>query len=110
MIFGLFAFWKDRERCPPFVLKFFAWMMAESAAWAVVAGFGLAVAVNQLLQVMPNAIPSYAMLGLPEASFTMKFALSLGAGLYEELFFRVLLVGGLAICTLRLQFLRCRAR
>ena len=98
LIFGLVAFWKDREKCPPLVFKFFPWMLIESAAWAILVGFSLAFAVNHVLQVYPAMIPVMGITDFlkGEVSFTMKFALSLGAGLYEELFFRVLLVGGLA--------------
>lgn len=70
----------------PLVPRYFGGMLAESAVYALVAGFVVAQIVAALfLQAGAHGIGVGAQL-----------ALSLGAGLYEELVFRVLLVGGLA--------------
>lgn len=77
-----------RRRGPvPLVPKYFAGMIAESAVYAVASGFLVAKVVGALLGQM----------GAHGIGLGAQLALSLGAGLYEELVFRVLLVGGLAL-------------
>lgn len=82
-----------RQRGPvPLVPRYFAGMLGESAAYAVVSGFAVAQVVGALLGQM----------GAQGIGLGAQLALSLGAGLYEELVFRVLLVGGLAMLLRRL--------
>jgi hypothetical protein len=76
----------------------FGGMLLESAALA--AGFGLVIGLTtaKLLGSL-HALsigPSLSVGQLESMSWTTRLMLSLGAGLYEELFFRVLLVTGLA--------------
>ncbi len=68
-------------------------MLAESAALAVACGAGVSAATGLVLRVLAVAPPGdrVAALGAPA-----RLMLSLGAGLYEELLFRVVLVGALA--------------
>jgi hypothetical protein len=76
---------------------FFAGMLAESAALAAVFGVVIGLATAQLLgslHVLMIAEPP-----LTQMSWPTRLMLSLGAGLYEELFFRVFLVTGLAVGT-----------
>jgi hypothetical protein len=71
---------------------FFGLMLAESAGLALVFG-GVVSAVASGL-VRPTALLVQATVA--ELGTGSRLMLSLGAGLYEELLFRVLLVGGLA--------------
>lgn len=72
----------------------FVGMLAEAIAMAalfgVVIGFATAKLLGTLHVLAISANP------LQRTSWATRLMLSLGAGLYEELFFRVLLVGGLA--------------
>jgi hypothetical protein len=69
---------------------FFA-MLAESAVLAIAFGIVVSALTAQLLGSMHLAIGQ-----IEKASWATRLMLSLGAGLYEELFFRVLLVSALA--------------
>ena len=71
--------------------KWFAVMLAESAALALVAGVVVSAATIRLLgRPAPLAIGQ-----LEQFGGSTRLMLALGAGLYEELLFRVLLVGAL---------------
>jgi membrane protease YdiL (CAAX protease family) len=89
---GAWLVWRDRRAArEPYVPGVFAWMALESAAYAAV--FGAVVGwLTALVLTGPRAlaIGGGAALGLPT-----QLVISLGAGLYEELAFRVLLVGAL---------------
>jgi membrane protease YdiL (CAAX protease family) len=64
-------------------------MPLESSIYAIVLGWFVGVTVGILFNVVP---PQLARIDGPT-----QLALSLGAGLYEELVFRVILVGGLFV-------------
>ena len=87
----------------------FAGMLAESAALAVLFGGAVALVTAQLLRpfgavlLLQDAAP-VASLGWPTL-----LMLSLGAGLYEELLFRVVLVGALVLVLHRVAGLRTTA-
>ena len=70
----------------------FAAMLVESAVMAVVCGLVVGMATARLMQTLPGLaiVEPIARLGLPS-----KLMIALGAGLYEELLFRVVLVSGL---------------
>jgi len=86
----LVALERGRERVP-LRMPVFAGMLAESAALAVV--FGVVVGtVTQWVLGGRLRLAADGAAGLPVRD---QVVLSLGAGLYEELLFRVLLVGGL---------------
>ena len=70
----------------------FAGMLAESAALAAVFGIVIGLATAQLL----GSLQSLAIGQIQRESWATRLMLSLGAGLYEELFFRVFLVTALA--------------
>ncbi|MFB6279598.1 MAG: type II CAAX prenyl endopeptidase Rce1 family protein [Salinibacter sp.] len=88
---GLAAYLLDRRRSIPLRTHYFVGLVGESAVYAV----GVALVVSSLVGALFAAAPP------PEGTLWTQLALSIGAGLYEELVFRVLLVGGL--------FLLCRA-
>lgn len=83
---GLAAFWWDRDRTIPLRTRYFAGIVGESAAYAVV----VAMLASHVVGFFFAAAPQ------PAGDVWTQLALSIGAGIYEELVFRVLLVGGLA--------------
>lgn len=70
----------------------FAGMLLESSALALVFGFAVGLVTAQLLGVLPVL----ALARITELTWLQQLTVSLGAGLYEELLFRVLLVSALA--------------
>lgn len=84
--------------------RVFGWMLAESAALAVVCGFVVSAATAWLLAAVAPRLAVLAAQGAAAAApaseaalgWPTRLMLSLGAGLFEELVFRVLLVGALA--------------
>ncbi len=85
LVAGIAVFWRDRKKNIPFRPRYFLWMLLESAAYAVVIALLVANLVQAILPMLAQAAPIEGL--------AMKLALSVGAGLYEELLFRVLLVG-----------------
>lgn len=83
-----FAIYDKRKHPGPLSGRYFLVMLAESAVLAVV--FGLVVG---LLTANILAALSLNIGGMQQLDFATTFTVSLGAGLYEELLFRVLLVG-----------------
>lgn len=84
--------WRDQRRLPGGLRpRLFVLMLIESAVMAVVFGFVVGIVTAQLL----NALPLLAVGQLDQMSWPVVLMVSLGAGLYEELVFRVLLVSGL---------------
>ncbi|WP_263841523.1 CPBP family glutamic-type intramembrane protease [Salinibacter sp.] len=83
---GLAAYLLDRDRDIPLRSRYFVGLVGESAAYAV----GVALVVSSAVGALFAAIPP------ADGALWAQLALSIGAGLYEELVFRVLLVGGLA--------------
>jgi hypothetical protein len=88
---GAFLVWRDfRVNRGPLQGRLFAFMLLESVVWAALFGFvvgwltALVLSGGAALQVGGGA------LALPT-----QLVISLGAGIYEELVFRVLLTGGL---------------
>ena len=79
--------WRDR-RGGPTRLRWFALMLAESAVLALVFGFVVGTATVHLL----GPLHALAAGGGVPASALSRLTLSLGAGLYEELLFRVVIV------------------
>jgi len=83
---------RSRNRLEP---RVFALMLGESAVLGLLLGAVVGALTQRLLgglalSLQTGTVPLAAM------PWTAKLMLSLGAGLYEELLFRVLLVGGLA--------------
>ncbi len=84
-LFGLIILYKERQRLKTLRFKFFPIMIGEAMIYAVVVAF----ITQTLVSLMFNISASDP---ITQLSGLQKFALSLGAGLYEELFFRVILV------------------
>jgi membrane protease YdiL (CAAX protease family) len=84
---GLAAFLLDRNKAIPIRGRYFVGIVGESAVYAVV----VALLVSYFVAALFAAVPP------PTGDLWTQLALSIGAGLYEELLFRVLLVGGLAL-------------
>ena len=80
---------KSKDRLRPGV---FAGMLGESVVLAGVFGIVVGVTTAKLL----GSLHSLSMGPIDQTSWATRLMLSLGAGLYEELFFRVLLVTGIA--------------
>lgn len=88
---GLAVVWRDRRRHPgPLQRGAFAGMLAESGLWALLLGGTTAAITSVLLD--PLAIQAGA---VQSFSLPQRLVLSAGAGLYEEIVFRVVLVGGM---------------
>lgn len=83
---------KSRERLRPGT---FTLMFAESAVLALLLGIVVGMITQRLIGALALSAQA-AGTGLDQMSLGTRLMLALGAGLYEELLFRVLLVGGLA--------------
>lgn len=79
---------RDRRRAGPLRWRIFALMAVESLVYALAFG----VVVGTLTGLLLGRLA----LGPASAGPAAQLMISLGAGIYEELLFRVLLVGGLA--------------
>ena len=89
-LLGMFILYKEREQLKQLKFKFFPVMLAESTIYAVIVTLVATFFVSMVFAFSAND-PISSLSGL------QKFALSLGAGLYEELFFRVILVSVLIL-------------
>ena len=88
VIVGLAIVYFERKKHIPIRAKYFGWIVAESAVYALVVAFLVSTVVGILFAIAPSGSS-----GRP--GYLTMLALSIGAGLYEELIFRVILVGGL---------------
>jgi hypothetical protein len=90
---GLFALvWRDmRKSGGTLVPGVFAGMMAESIAGGLVFG----VVAGSITAILLGGLPHLALAQMSALSLPTQLTISLGAGIYEELLFRVLLVGSL---------------
>jgi len=77
--------------------RIFAGMTAESVFYGLVFGVVAGQLTAMLLRAVPLASVPSAAGGLAAFDLPTQLMISLGAGLYEELLFRVLLVSGLAL-------------
>jgi hypothetical protein len=89
---AILVFLERRRKAPPLRLRPFFGMAAESAVYALLLGLVVGTATSWLVRGISVhlAAGGFASLSLAEG-----IVLSLGAGVYEELVFRVILVGGL---------------
>ena len=99
LLAGAAVLWAERKRRPPLRARYFGWIVAESLVYAVVLAFVVGGTVGLLFGVW--ATPANALAQLARLPLGLQLALSIGAGLYEELVFRVLLVGGLFLVARR---------
>lgn len=105
---GLWFVWRDSRRRPgPLRSAVFAGMLAESVVYAAVLGNVVLLLTAWLLQ-GPLAV---AVQGGPVDTLPLgtQLVVSLGAGIYEELLFRVLLVSGLIALARRFGWTRATA-
>ncbi|MQA89575.1 MAG: CPBP family intramembrane metalloprotease [Gemmatimonas sp.] len=86
------VFLERRRRAVPLRLPNFLGMAAESLLYAAILGIVVGTATQWLLNGIPIA---FAAGSFTEMSQSEALVLSLGAGLYEEIVFRVIVVGGL---------------
>lgn len=101
MVSGAAIWYLEREKKRPLRLRWFLMMLLESAVWAGL----LAVFVSGLLGLLLHIFGQLQLVPVPlllsdtpvvtTLNPLQRLALSLGAGLYEELVFRVVLVFGL---------------
>lgn len=84
---GVVVLYRERERLSSLKWGYFATMLFEAAIYAFVLALLINSAISGLLQIVQTPVESLSIL--------QQLALSLGAGLYEELFFRVILVSAL---------------
>jgi hypothetical protein len=82
---------RDTPRARTFLL-----MLGESAVLALLLGVVVGTITQRLLHVLTTLQSSSGAAGLEGMSGNTKLMLALGAGLYEELLFRVIIVGGIA--------------
>jgi len=87
ILIGIGVLWYERKKEIPLRPRYFGWMIVESAFYAVVLAILISTTVGLLFAAAPE--------GAGRPSLLTLLALSIGAGLYEELLFRVALVGGL---------------
>jgi hypothetical protein len=93
---GAALVWRDRRRGGPLDLRVFVLMAAESIAYALVFGTVVGTLTGVLLQSLHAEAAAAARIGPGGIGLATQLMISLGAGIYEELLFRVLLVGTLA--------------
>ncbi|MFT5130846.1 MAG: membrane protease YdiL (CAAX protease family) [Rhodothermales bacterium] len=89
---GIIIFMRDSRRSIPLHKSYFVGMLAESCVYAVF----FAIVIYKIVEAIfvPAGTPPDASIAGGSGLLT-QLALSLGAGLYEELFFRLILVSGL---------------
>lgn len=84
-IAGMFIVYKERHRLKTLRFAYFPMMIVEATFYAIIVALVSQTMVSWVLNM-------FASDPIQSLSIIQKFALSLGAGLYEELFFRVILV------------------
>lgn len=87
-LLGIFILYRERQKFSTLRLNYFIGMLFEAAVYAFLLSIIITTAISSLLQ-MIQVSP------IESLSVLQQMALSLGAGLYEELFFRVVLVSAL---------------
>jgi len=105
-VIGVVVWWRERDRRPALVPKYFGLLILESLLYAVVLAYLVSGAVGALFGSW--VLPDLALAQMAEFGLGLQLALSIGAGLYEELVFRVLLVGGLFLMLRRIGSLEQR--
>ncbi len=88
LLVGLVLRWRWSPK-KPVALGYFSFVLLESTAYALVFGSLVSMLTSLVLPMAP-----FLQMGGGGLGFGQKLAASLGAGLYEELVFRVILTGG----------------
>lgn len=91
-----------RARRDPLNRRVFGGMLLESLILAALFGQTVAILTAWMLGGGPTLLSAQVETGVAALPFSTQIVVSLGAGLYEELLFRVLLVSGLLALGLRL--------
>ena len=99
LLVGLGVLWAERKKRIPIRARYFGRMVVESTVYAVVLALLVGWVVGLLFAVAPQLLAAAQAM---QPGWLTMLALSLGAGIYEELVFRVLLVGGLFLALHRL--------
>lgn len=105
---GIVLVWRDRRRSGPIEARVLAGMAVESVVYALAFGLVVGTLTGLLLRGLGTAAAVAAPLAAGTGAVQERMGLatqlmiSLGAGIYEELLFRVLLVGALAWAARRL--------
>jgi hypothetical protein len=106
---GAVLVWRDRRRSGPLEARVFLMMAAESLLYALLFGLVVGSLTGILLSPFHPAVvaasvgpASTLQVGSQRLDLATQLMISLGAGIYEELLFRVLLVGALAWAARRL--------
>lgn len=97
LVVGGWVFFRDRKQSIPLKPRWFGFLILESLLYAVVLAILVSTTVGAVFNAVGVSVADVAQAavdGVPIDRLTL-FVLSLGAGLYEELVFRVVLVGGL---------------
>lgn len=95
LLVGLFLWgaWRDaRANTQPLRASYFAGMLAESIGLALAFGVVVGLITARLL----GTLHALSLAPMQQFDMPTRLMVSLGAGLYEELLFRVILVSGLA--------------
>lgn len=85
---GIYILYRERKKLGSLKFSYFMTMLVEASVYAFLLSVLITITISNLLQ-MAQVSP------IESLSLLQKMALSLGAGLYEELFFRVILVSAL---------------
>ena len=100
---GAVLAWRDRRRSGPLEGRVFLWMALESVVYALLFGIVVGTLTGLLLRPFHPAVAVTSVVadtrlqvGPQGLSLATQLMISLGAGIYEELLFRVLMVGALA--------------
>ncbi len=106
--FGGWLVWRDTRRSPGKLdARYFGGMLAESLVYAALLG-GVVSSLTSMLLRGPLMVVAQGG-GVTELPLGTQLVVSLGAGLYEELLFRVLLVVGISALCLRLGWKKPQA-
>lgn len=87
-LLGVIVLYRERDRLSSLKLSYFFGMLVEASAYAFLLALLITSAIAGLFQMIQTS-------PVESLSVLQQLALSLGAGLYEELFFRVILVSAL---------------
>lgn len=87
IVAGTIVFVKERDRMPEFRIHYFLVMVLESLVWAFCLGIFVSAMIGQVFVMAAS--------GQGEITMLQWVALALGAGVYEELVFRVILIAAL---------------
>ena len=101
---GLWLVWRDYRKTPGRLeMSYIGLMLAESVAYAAVLGTVVSTLASLLLSGQLAIVQNGS---FSQFTFGTQLMVSLGAGIYEELLFRVLLVSGMVALGLRLGWRR----